>query len=1721
MFFYRNYPNVKSQKLQAQRGCWLGPGVVIGHQAGNIWVSYAGRCYLVANEHIRGLAPDEVCSVKPLVRFGLEQLRSAASSTDFIDLSKQDVSSSQMESQLQEPAGDDKEADTMEMPPAEDPASTEPVLESLPPEQPDEGEQLAREVDQHMTTDHEGTKRKEPETDVETSSPEVPSAVTWQPDGSNGTRWLKRAKSDESRESNLVTYRLTANQVMAVQRNVGILSPKLQKKLLDREIPYRQLPTKDLELYHEAEIREWKDWVKNECVEIVPPEQAEEIRKTTDANRIIRIRYVYRDKNASVRTPQMPLPVKAKARLCAQASKEPLAASGALKLDSPTVQRIGIMIFLQTTVNLGWTTHWKKGDISSAFLQGKGRDSSKGDLYLEPPRDRPLVGVVLGSLLKVIKSVYGLPDAPRAWWEEVTAFLRELGFQHSRMDVAYLVHYLEDGSLDAQIILHVDDMMISTNGSQSAEAMVEALHRKYPFGEWLEVKDCPKGVTYTGRTIKLVGKEVHLDQTDFINGRMDEVPVTKTKGRADSDLCSPLEKAEYRSACGNLHWVTSQSRVDRAIDTSRAQKRQNGPTYGELKSLAKTVKEVKASADLCLRILPIDNPVLGVWTDSSLYGSTGELIDADSDLEGYDKHLLHSQGGAFLAVLDGSLLDNMGDVPFSIADWRTRAGKRVFHSTFASEGGAAAEAMGMARYYRAYYCDIMLGHTNSVEVTEFGEDHLRVILFTDCKSLYDNLRKDGSVPEDKWTAVTVAALRQYVSAGAERNTSKSECRWLASRWQLADTLTKQGISSSLVPRLQSASTRLHELSLSALKRAGKAPKPAYFCGFTMGKEKTRRSDSGHREKKRSRDRDKEKESRGRAKEKEERHRRKRSRSSREKSRGCRRKKSRGRSKERDERPRKRRDDSSEDSRPTESRSQPVKVKKSMSCNSDNSKQYQQERAEKKVLDDLISKRARLDREINQLRSKDESPTRSKSRTPEGQPDVQSVGSGTIGLYKRKDMPEPEVRAQEGYGTTVTLKAREAASRILQDQHQEAREIEAGRRTRWAKGLENPERKPDPEVVANATRMSKVRDPFRMETSHAGGTRVTDVTFMQDRMCYRDDVAASKDDGLWPDPSPDPDWVPDPWPKDREAVTNTPAALRSKKEEQVGYFTYNAWLASRDPEGLPDWVAEFNAAWDAKMILRNGEPQCRNKNHKVDQYDLGGILKSLRQGKITVNSPEFLTYVETTSQVKLQWVARRGSPAMHLQLLHVFQSRQLAERKELDDLWEQVETVQGLQTDLEEAYAEIKILEASGKGGSEQEVTKWKLHVWHLEHEWVNGPHFTQQEEQILSQRTAECRADLKTIKDNIRMQRKITPETWTPLDMRKELTGTPAEQAEAWDALEKEQVTRQTSGFHNQGWLKDRKDQFRAADYGWHEEFDHEERLRYAAATPLQVSAFDGIENDLEGMSLAQATASGLSKEAFYQFREENKGTTLNPNAPPWREPRGNERGPKGKGGGKNKGASKLSVRLTPPPPQATGKAGKGSTVPTPTGKGKGKPSSKDTTPTGKGKGKPSGKDKAKAKGKDGKTVSRSEISPPLAKGKPKGDGEVQSKGKMSSAPATPPEVSVEVSDTTNLAENAQGSVGVSDSAAPAENTQTPAMSEKGKGRQRVRPRKIPAANAEACRFFAQGWCRYSYACKYRHGDEAVRSSVEQNEEDGGERHRTWNLLDATRSPRSDESVEV
>ena len=61
-------------------------------------------------------------------------------------------------------------------------------------------------------------------------------------------------------------------------------------------------PTRrERELYHFAEAKEWADWQANGSVRVLSLEESKVVRETTDRRRIIRLRFVYRDKNSSIK----------------------------------------------------------------------------------------------------------------------------------------------------------------------------------------------------------------------------------------------------------------------------------------------------------------------------------------------------------------------------------------------------------------------------------------------------------------------------------------------------------------------------------------------------------------------------------------------------------------------------------------------------------------------------------------------------------------------------------------------------------------------------------------------------------------------------------------------------------------------------------------------------------------------------------------------------------------------------------------------------------------------------------------------------------------------------------------------------------------------------------------------------------------------------------------------------------------------------------------------------------------------------------------------------------------------------------------------------------------------------------------------------------------------------------------------------------------------------
>eukprot|EP00971_Amphidinium_carterae_P118954 2356782-Amphidinium_carterae.1 len=307
-------------------------------------------------------------------------------------------------------------------------------------------------------------------------------------------------------------------EVLATVRNTKPITKRMEKKMLDKEMIWSEIPEENRPLFIEAHNKEWKQWLDTECVRVLSKEESERVRHSVARERILPSDMKYRDKNASFRTPQNPLPVKAKARLCVAGQHEPDAKRGLSKTDAPTVQRASLMVFLQLATSLDWLLTLRCGDITGAFLQGESRQD-KQPLYMTIPR-QGLPGVENSQLLEIVKSVYGLPQAVRAWYSTFRRGIEEAGFVVHPLDPCMFMRYHPGGELGACLVIHVDDGLFVTDGSSSMEQAVEHIHQKFPFGAWSYVHE-KEDVQYTGKRLRVVmgpdGKrEVHMDMSSFI-----------------------------------------------------------------------------------------------------------------------------------------------------------------------------------------------------------------------------------------------------------------------------------------------------------------------------------------------------------------------------------------------------------------------------------------------------------------------------------------------------------------------------------------------------------------------------------------------------------------------------------------------------------------------------------------------------------------------------------------------------------------------------------------------------------------------------------------------------------------------------------------------------------------------------------------------------------------------------------------------------------------------------------------------------------------------------------------------------------------------------------------------------------------------------------------------------------------------------------------------------
>ena len=236
-----------------------------------------------------------------------------------------------------------------------------------------------------------------------------------------------------------------------------------------------------------------------------------------------------------------------KARLVARGFQENI---DGIRTDSPTCSKYALRLVLITAA----CHHWEINsiDFASAFLQGNHIDR---EVFLRPPKDICPVHKVW----KLKRCIYGLNDAPRAWYNKVSDELLRTNAVRSTIDQAMYMWY-EGSKLIGHLVSHVDDFVFGGEGRWS-DTVFGQLKDKFNISS--EEK---RSFKYVGLNVKQTNSAIFIDQIHYIES-LSEIPLDRERKKNVHLQLTEEERSQLKSLSGQMLWVSTQTRPDMAFET--------------------------------------------------------------------------------------------------------------------------------------------------------------------------------------------------------------------------------------------------------------------------------------------------------------------------------------------------------------------------------------------------------------------------------------------------------------------------------------------------------------------------------------------------------------------------------------------------------------------------------------------------------------------------------------------------------------------------------------------------------------------------------------------------------------------------------------------------------------------------------------------------------------------------------------------------------------------------------------------------------------------------------------------------------------------------------------------------------------------------------------------------------------------------------------------------
>ncbi|KAA3470075.1 retrovirus-related Pol polyprotein from transposon TNT 1-94 [Gossypium australe] len=165
---------------------------------------------------------------------------------------------------------------------------------------------------------------------------------------------------------------------------------------------------------------------------------------------------------------------------------------------SPVVRATTIRTILAIAVMKGWPL--RQVDVNNAFLNGELTE----EIYMSQPPGFEETGLSGQKLVyKLNKALYGLRQAPRAWFQTLKHYLvGQLGFHASNADPSLFIRVTSESYL--LLMVYVDGIVITGSSTKEIDNVVHQLHLKFA------LKDMGKLDFFLGITIQHTSQGLFL-----------------------------------------------------------------------------------------------------------------------------------------------------------------------------------------------------------------------------------------------------------------------------------------------------------------------------------------------------------------------------------------------------------------------------------------------------------------------------------------------------------------------------------------------------------------------------------------------------------------------------------------------------------------------------------------------------------------------------------------------------------------------------------------------------------------------------------------------------------------------------------------------------------------------------------------------------------------------------------------------------------------------------------------------------------------------------------------------------------------------------------------------------------------------------------------------------------------------------------------------------------